>query len=378
MLELPNASLQQRAGEQSGRSPGQSTLTRSYFRLRAAPLLVIATLLGLALFNVTPSFADSASATVNSPDGLNLRAGPGTMFDVITVLPSGATVSVVGATGSGDWLEVRYNTLSGWALATYLTVTRAATPPAAALTVLPPDGLNLRGGPGTTYNPVAVIPGGASVTVTGSASDSWLPVSYGSQTGWANAAFLSQDGLTPLLTSSATSSSSGASVSPAAAPANGAAPSATAAPNPAPVPAPQPAASNGASPQAAHLIWPVNSRRISTVFSPSHPGVDIDEFDEVGGPVVASAGGTVTFSGGDPCCSYGLYVIIDHGNGLSTLYAHFSHIDVAKGQVVTQGQRLGASGCTGLCTGPHVHYEVRVNNHSVDPLTFLPPPWRIE
>jgi murein DD-endopeptidase MepM/ murein hydrolase activator NlpD len=88
--------------------------------------------------------------------------------------------------------------------------------------------------------------------------------------------------------------------------------------------------------------------------------------------VVAAAAGTVTFAGGNPCCSYGLYVVVDHGNGFTTLYAHLSQIAFAQGQRVTQGQLLGLGGRTGYATGNHLHFEVRLNGAVVNPLSVLP------
>ena len=67
---------------------------------------------------------------------------------------------------------------------------------------------------------------------------------------------------------------------------------------------------------------------------------------------------------------YGNIVVIDHGNGLATAYAHLSAIWVGGGSV-TQGQSIAASGCTGHCLGPHLHFEVRVNGGAVDPLGYL-------
>jgi murein DD-endopeptidase MepM/ murein hydrolase activator NlpD len=120
------------------------------------------------------------------------------------------------------------------------------------------------------------------------------------------------------------------------------------------------------------FIWPVTGP-ISSYFGPSHPlGIDIDLYNNPNAPIVAAAAGTVTFAGGDPCCSYGLYVIVDHGAGVTTLYAHLSRIAVSQGQKVTQGQLLGYGGRTGYATGNHLHFEVRINGNVIDPLTVLP------
>ncbi|HLZ69727.1 MAG TPA: SH3 domain-containing protein [Dehalococcoidia bacterium] len=368
-------------------------------------MLAVAALLVFSAFRAGAVAADtvtSPTGTVNSSDGLNLRSGPGQSYDVLAVMPNGATVIITGNPTSDNWLPVQYNGQIGWADGVYVTLNSptppqaggngspgvaAAAPPAppappgapsaasaasgGTATVLPPDGLNLRSGPDTSYGVLSVIPGGASVTITGAPNNQWYPVSVNGQSGWVDGAFLSNNGGAALVTANAVSSTAGASVSTSAG--SGAThDGGTATPSPSPTTAPAAASPPG------KLAWPTNSRRISTVFSPSHLGVDIDEFPAGGNPVGASAPGTVTFAGGDACCSYGLHVIVDHGNGMETLYAHMSSLAVKVGDVVKQGQKLGISGCTGRCTGPHVHFEVHVNGKPVDPLQYLPPPWTIE
>ena len=124
---------------------------------------------------------------------------------------------------------------------------------------------------------------------------------------------------------------------------------------------------------ASGLSWPTSVRTISSYFSASHPlGIDVDLYSQPNGPIAAAAAGTVTFAGGNSCCSYGLYVTIDHGNGLSTLYAHMSKLNVTTGQKVTKGQVLGAGGRTGYATGNHLHFEVRKDGKVVNPLSYLP------
>ncbi len=120
------------------------------------------------------------------------------------------------------------------------------------------------------------------------------------------------------------------------------------------------------------FMWPTTGP-ISSYYGPGHPlGIDIDLHANPNGPIAAASGGTVTFAGGNACCSYGFYIIIDHGNGLQTLYAHLSSIYVVVGQVVGQGEVLGASGSTGYSTGNHLHFEVHVNGAYVDPVAYLP------
>jgi murein DD-endopeptidase MepM/ murein hydrolase activator NlpD len=90
------------------------------------------------------------------------------------------------------------------------------------------------------------------------------------------------------------------------------------------------------------------------------------------GNIVAALDGRVLFAGGDPCCSYGLYVVMDNGNGLNTVYGHLSSLSVRTGQMLKQGQVLGPVGCTGHCTGNHLHFELWRNGIRVDPMLYLP------
>jgi murein DD-endopeptidase MepM/ murein hydrolase activator NlpD len=132
------------------------------------------------------------------------------------------------------------------------------------------------------------------------------------------------------------------------------------------------AITGGGPTSASGFIWPA-SGPISSYYGPNHPlGIDIDLFNNGGAPVSAAMGGVVTFAGGNPCCSYGYYVVIDHGNGYQTLYAHLSGIAVSTGEVVAQGQYIGAGGSTGYSTGDHLHFEVQLNGSRVNPVNYLP------
>ena len=136
-------------------------------------------------------------------------------------------------------------------------------------------------------------------------------------------------------------------------------------------PAPTSSGQAASAPSAAGLIWPV-SGPITSPFGPRwggfHPGIDIGIPE--GTPIHAAAAGTVIWCGWES--GYGNLVVIDHHNGIATAYAHQSRIGVSCGANVGQGDVIGYSGCTGFCTGPHLHFEVRVNGNPVDPLGYLP------
>lgn len=98
-----------------------------------------------------------------------------------------------------------------------------------------------------------------------------------------------------------------------------------------------------------------------------HEGIDIGA--TTGTSIVAPADGVITFSG--PKTGFGNFVQIDHGYGVETIFGHASTVSVRKGQKVTRGDRIATVGNTGYSTGPHVHYEVRVNGTPVDPLYYM-------
>jgi murein DD-endopeptidase MepM/ murein hydrolase activator NlpD len=121
---------------------------------------------------------------------------------------------------------------------------------------------------------------------------------------------------------------------------------------------------------AAGFVWPVHGILTSGFgwrWGRMHEGIDLAV--PSGTPVVASASGTVVVAGW--LGGYGNLVVIDHGNGMATAYGHNTSVTVGYGQTVAQGQLIAYSGSTGHSTGPHVHFEVRVNGSPVDPLGYL-------
>ncbi len=137
--------------------------------------------------------------------------------------------------------------------------------------------------------------------------------------------------------------------------------------------------SGGAKYVGGEFAWPTPScHYITSHFSPRrknpvsgiykrHTGTDIGA--SYGAAIVAANSGTVTLAGWNS--GYGNCVIIDHGGGRATLYAHMSAYSVSKGQKVTKGQRIGSVGSTGNSTGPHLHFEVLINGSAVDPMQFF-------
>jgi murein DD-endopeptidase MepM/ murein hydrolase activator NlpD len=125
----------------------------------------------------------------------------------------------------------------------------------------------------------------------------------------------------------------------------------------------------GSGTSSSGFIWPVSGVVTSGFgwrWGRMHEGIDISA--PAGSQIRAVAGGTVIFAGW--MGGYGNLTIIDHGNGLATAYAHQSAQYVGGG-TVSQGQAIGAVGCTGSCTGNHLHFEVRVNGGAVDPMGYL-------
>jgi murein DD-endopeptidase MepM/ murein hydrolase activator NlpD len=119
------------------------------------------------------------------------------------------------------------------------------------------------------------------------------------------------------------------------------------------------------------LIWPLSGPVTSGFgyrWGRMHQGIDIGV--PIGTPIHAAKAGTVIFAG--TMSGYGYVVIIDHGGSFSTLYAHQSRLASSQGEQVAQGQVIGYSGNTGHSTGPHLHFETRINGTAQDPRRYLP------
>lgn len=125
------------------------------------------------------------------------------------------------------------------------------------------------------------------------------------------------------------------------------------------------------------LIWPTpGMTRISQPYKGrAHTGVDISNGNSYGRQIVAADSGTVIYAGtnntGAGMWTYGIYVMIDHGNGMTTLYAHCSSVSVRPGQTVTKGQEIARVGNTGNSFGAHLHFEVRVNGSLTNPMNYF-------
>lgn len=118
------------------------------------------------------------------------------------------------------------------------------------------------------------------------------------------------------------------------------------------------------------FVWPTSSSRITQYYGGGHGGVDVGAPE--GTPIYAAAEGAVLISGWhDHPYSYGNYVVIDHGGGMSTIYAHMSSRACSSGEYVQQGQVIGYVGNTGYSKGNHLHFEVRVNGARTNPMNYF-------
>lgn len=128
---------------------------------------------------------------------------------------------------------------------------------------------------------------------------------------------------------------------------------------------------DGAAVGSGSLLWPTSSRIITQKFSRRHNGLDISGLQQNPGPdIYASDDGFVEIAGWQ-AGGWGNTVVINHGNGLKTRYAHMATIDVEAGQNVSRGKVLGRIGNTGRSTGPHLHYTVYKNGVAVNPQSYV-------
>ena len=139
------------------------------------------------------------------------------------------------------------------------------------------------------------------------------------------------------------------------------------------------ASSSSSGPVASpsgQFTWPANGSLTSPYGYRTHPifgdtrlhtGIDIGA--GYGSAVYAADSGVVTYVG--VMSGYGNVIVVDHGGGLSTTYNHLSAYSVGSGQSVGRGSTIGAVGCSGYCTGPHLHFEVRANGHPIDPMPYF-------
>lgn len=149
--------------------------------------------------------------------------------------------------------------------------------------------------------------------------------------------------------------------------------------------APGPAAASAAGSPPARLVWPIHASWVMTQpygctpfpmepvasWCPTgHFHAGIDMATSLGTPIYAAASGVARVA--DDRTGYGLYVVIDHGGGVATLYGHMDSAAVRGGEPVAAGQQIGRVGSSGLSTGPHLHFEVRRGGRPVDPSPWLP------
>ena len=266
----------------------------------------------------TPTATAPAIDTATVFDGaLNLRSGPGTSYSVLAVMPGGSTVSITGSLINGFY-PVRYNGIDGFASATYLQL---GSQPTATPTTQPTEtawttaNVNLRSGPGTNFSSLTVVPNGAAVTVTGSLTSSFYPVTYNGTAGYISATYITFDEpVTP-------------------------------------------------GPGDGLLIWPVSGGTweiIQGYNGGTHNGstylysLDLQRTDgeqaTIGQTVYAPASGTVLWTSG------GLLIGMNNGYGIALFHITLNS-GISSGTVLTQGQPIGTvsgPGGTGYQVTPHV------------------------
>ena len=154
--------------------------------------LVILTIVFTTVFSVTPVFVDANTGIVSSDDGLNIRSGPGTDYDVIGFLNDGSKVTIVST--SNEWIKIKYGSITGYVYKDYVTVesntsSNSTTTTSSKTGIVSTDVLNVRSGPGTTYGTLGTLYQGALVDIS-SSSNGWYKIKYGSGTGYVSSEYI--------------------------------------------------------------------------------------------------------------------------------------------------------------------------------------------
>ena len=339
-------------------------------------------------------FGEYVAALTDDGTGLNIRVEAGTEFVRVGVIPEGDIVQVMDgpfAKGESDsgWYLVTDGEVTGYVDGDYLSQASQPPPPAADadpvvehaeldpvffasgdVAAATQGGVNVRSGATLHAGLLKTLQTGDVVEVLAGPKyddegDGWYLITDGVTTGYANGNFLTVSSAPPPL------------------PAESPAPVAEVAPAPPAAPSPPPPAAGVAT---GTFIIPVSDYTFTQGYGCSpfafepydanlgcnfHNGLDLANVAY--SPVLASDGGVVKYAGWCDC-GLGYFVEIDHGNGFSTVYGHMADQPyVVAGQAVAQGDVIGPMGSTGLSTGSHVHFMLKVNGGTVDPLGYLPP-----
>ena len=253
-------------------------------------------------------------------DRLNLRDHSSLDAKIITVIPSGAEVEIIGVPTNGFY-PLKYSTFTGWGFGDYLTRNDPDQYPTGPGYVVKPT--RLLASARRTATILAVLPVHADLTITGAPKGQFYPVTADGKEGWAN----------------------GNRIAPGSNPDH------------------EPTGRNG-------FRWPARGPITQYFNPPIERGIDVGM--PVGTPVRSSKAGKVIFAGGSPCCSYGYYIILQHSDGYTTWYCHLSNIQVKVGDNADDWEQIALSGNTGYSTGPHIEFQIRLNDVPMNPLNYLP------
>ncbi len=302
-----------------------------------ALFLFVVMLIGMLPIQSFAASYTTGTYLITAKSGLNVRSGPGTGFKTVTAIPYNKTVEVTKV--SGSWGLVTYNSKSGWISMQYTKKLVTEKSVNYQVQITANTGLNVRSGAGNGYSVVTSIPKNKIVTIT-KESNGWGYTKYNGKSGWI------------LLTYTKKHISN----------------------------SPNNSSNNSRNNTSFNIAWPCEKAfYISTLYyywnggSPYKHGTRSNyrnAIDITGGGNILSVESGKVVSAGWNNSGFGYCVVIEHSNGLRSLYGHLSSYSVKAGQTVSKGQKIGVMGTTGRSSGVHLHFELYdPNNYNkvIDP-----------